>query len=316
MKILFLGTPEFALPSLNLLVEEGWEIGAVVTRPDCRAGRGRRKAIPPVKRRAEELGIEVWQPVRLTRPDFQKQLKNLSPELIVGVAYGKLIPPEVLACAVLGGINLHPSLLPRYRGAAPVQWALLNGESVAGVTVLYLSEEMDAGDILGQETVGIHPEENARILSGRLALRGARLLARVAKEIREGKANPRPQDESRVSYAPRLTKEDGKIDWGRTSREIFNLVRGLYPWPGAYTLFPTPKGDKLLKIIESRLYPQGQGEPGKILAAEEESFVVAAGEGALKIIALQLEGHRPLTAGEFLRGQKIQAGQFLGQASD
>ncbi len=307
-----MGTPEFALPSLEAIHREGWEIGAVLTRPDSSAGRGRRKAVPPVKLKAEELGLDVWQPVALSEPGLRERARDLAPDLIVGVAYGKLIPPDLLKLAPKGGINLHPSLLPRYRGAAPVQWALIEGESVTGVTVLYFTEKMDAGDILGQEQAGITPEDNAETLSERLAFTGARLLVRVIKEIEEGRAEGRPQDENLVSRAPLLKKEDGLIDWGKSSREISNLVRGLYPWPGAYTLLPTPKGNKRLKIIESSLRPKGEGRPGEVLAAEGEELIVAAGVGALEIVTLQLEGRRAVTAGEFLRGAKLRVGQLLG----
>ena len=313
MKILFLGTPEFALPSLEAIHREGWEIGAVLTRPDSSAGRGRKKTPPPVKSKAEELGLKVWQPPTLAGPRLREQARELAPDLIVGVAYGKLIPPDLLGAAPKGGINLHPSLLPRYRGAAPIQWALINGETVTGVTVLYFTEKMDAGNILGQEQVGIGPEDNAVTLSERLAFCGARLLVRVIGEIEEGRAKGRPQDETLVTRAPLLKKEDGLIDWERPAREISDLVRGLYPWPGAYTMLSTPKGDKRLKIIKSSLCPEGKGRPGEVLAAQGGRLIVAAGVGALKIAVLQLEGRRPIGAGEFLRGVRLEAGQLLGQ---
>ncbi|MDP8215425.1 MAG: methionyl-tRNA formyltransferase [Candidatus Euphemobacter frigidus] len=315
MKIVFMGTPVFALPGLDSLVNRGVEIAAVVTRPDRGAGRGRRLTPSPVKVRALALGLSVLQPERLKDRDFIALIKDISPNLIVVSAYGKFIPAEVLAGAKEGGINLHPSLLPRYRGAAPIQWALINGEVETGVTIISISDRMDAGYIFAQAPVAIFPEDNAETLGHRLAERGGELLSDVVEKLAQGSLVPRPQDESKVTLAPRLSKEDGRINWHRSATRIHNLVRGLYPWPGTFTTVPTLKGEKILKIIRCRPGPSSNGVPGEALEAEGDILSIAAGEGSLRILELQIEGKRPVTAGEFLRGYRISPGVILGGPS-
>ncbi len=312
MRIVFMGTPEFALESLNRLAA-GEEVAAVITRPDRPAGRGRRPVPPPVKTRAEELGLRVLQPARLSSPEFLAAVGELKPELFVVSAYGRFIPASLLELAGRGGINLHPSLLPRYRGAAPIQWALINGEEETGVSVISVAERMDAGDIWARKTLKIAPEDNAATLSRKLAREGGILLAEVVGKIGRGEIAPRPQDEKLATLAPRLTKEDGRIDWFRPAGEIVNRVRGLCPWPGTFTTLPGRRG-RTLKILAAEAVGTEGGRPGEILRAEGEELVAAAGEGAVRIRELQLEGKRALPTGEFLRGCRPAVGEILGSS--
>ncbi len=313
MRIVFMGTPEFALEGLERLTAEA-EVAAVITRPDRPAGRGRRPVPPPVKVRAEELGLRVLQPAGLSSPEFLTAAGELKPELFVVSAYGRFIPASLLELAGHGGINLHPSLLPRYRGAAPIQWALINGEEETGVSVISVAERMDAGDIWAQKTVRIAPEDNTATLSRKLAREGGELLAEVVTRMKTGEIAPRPQDERLATLAPRLTREDGRIDWSRPAGEIVNRIRGLHPWPGTFTTLPGRRG-RNLKILAAGAVGMEGGRPGEILRAEGGELVAAAGEGAVRIRELQLEGKRPLPAGKFLRGCRLAPGDLLGAPS-
>ncbi len=307
-----MGTPAFALPGLNDIHRRGVEIAAVVTRPDRPAGRGKILTAPPVKERGLELGLDIWQPASLKDPDLLNRIKDIRPDLVVVSAYGKFIPDEVLSLARYRGINLHPSLLPRYRGAAPIQWALINGDARTGVTIIEVAEKMDAGAIYARKPVDIFPDDNAGTLFKRLAEEGGQLLADVVEQIAEGKADPRPQDESNVTFAPRLSKAEGRINWSDTATDINNRIRGFYPWPGAFTTLSTPKGVRSLKIIRARVVPGGEGRPGEVLEADGDVFVVATGDGTLRLLEVQLEGKRPLAAEDFLRGHRISSGEILG----
>lgn len=313
MKIIFMGTPEFALPGLERLAA-GEEVAAVITRPDRPAGRGRRPVPPPVKTRAEKLGLRVLQPDKLSSPEFLAAVGELEPGIFVVSAYGRFIPASLLELAGHGGINLHPSLLPRYRGAAPIQWALINGERETGVSVISVAERMDAGDIWARKKVMIAPDDNAATLSRKLAREGGILLSEVVGKIDRGEIVPRPQDEKLATLAPRLTREDGRIDWSRPAGEIVNRVRGLCPWPGTFTTLPG-RGGRSLKILSAEAVGSERGRPGEILRAEGEELVAAAGEGAVRIRELQLEGKRPLPAEEFLRGCRPAPGDLLGDPS-
>lgn len=312
MKIIFMGTPVFALEGLERLVEGRFEVAAVITRPDRPAGRGRKPAPSPVKVRGRELGLKILQPADTADPETLAAVRKIEPDLFVVSAYGKFIPAGLLALAPRGGINLHPSLLPRYRGAAPIQWALINGERETGVSVISVAERMDAGDIWAQKPVAIRPEDNAGTLSRRLAREGGLLLAEVAGKMKRGEITPRPQDESRATVAPRLTKKDGRIDWRRPAAEIANRIRGLYPWPGSFTFLPPGLGGRTLKIIAVEPAESPGGKPGEILRVEKTDLVVAAGKGALRIRQLQLEGKQPLPAEDFLRGCPLPPGEILG----
>jgi len=313
MKIIFMGTPDFALPGLNEIYRRGIEIAAVVTRPDQPAGRGKRITASPVKERGLELGLEVWQPASLKDTDFLDRIREVSPDLVVVSAYGKFIPDKVLSLARYRGINLHPSLLPRYRGAAPIQWALINGDSQTGVTIIEVADKMDAGAIYGQRSVNILPDDNAGSLFQRLADAGGILLADVVEQIERGEADPRLQDENKVTLAPRISKEDGRINWHGSATDINNRIRGFYPWPGAFTTISTLKGIRSLKIIRAQVLGGGGGSPGEVLEADGDILIISTGDGTLRLLDIQLEGKRPLAAAEFLRGCRIVSGDILGK---
>jgi len=308
-----MGTPNFALPGLNEIYRRGIEIAAVVTQPDQPAGRGKRITASPVKERGLELGLEVWQPASLKDTDFLDRIREVSPDLVVVSAYGKFIPDKVLSLARYRGINLHPSLLPRYRGAAPIQWALINGDSQTGVTIIEVAEKMDAGNIYGQRSVDILPDDNAGSLSQILADAGGILLADIVELIERGKADPRLQDENKVTLAPRISKEDGRINWHVSATDINNRIRGFYPWPGAFTTISTLKGIRSLKIIRAQVLDGGGGSPGEVLEADGDILIISTGDGTLRLLDIQLEGKRPLAAAVFLRGCRIVSGDILGK---
>jgi methionyl-tRNA formyltransferase len=312
MKIAFLGTADFAVPSLDALVSAGHQAVAVITRPDRPSGRGRRLSEAPVKARARELGLSIRQPESLSHPEEIAYLREIAPGLIVSAAYGRLIPSAYLAAAAHGGINLHPSLLPRWRGAAPIAWALIAGDRETGVTVHRLVDRLDAGEIFAQEAFPITPDDDGLTLAARLSPEGARLLRAVVDQIENGRAAPFPQDDSRATLAPKLSKDDGLIDWAQPAETIHNRVRGFVPWPGSFTHLDRAGCRRLIKIHAARVVSAGSGEPGTILEAAEERLVIATGEGALLILRLQAEGGKAMAAGEFLRGFRLAAGERIG----
>jgi methionyl-tRNA formyltransferase len=311
LRVVFLGTPEFALPSLRALAV-ATTIAAVVTRPDQPAGRGRRMTPPPAAAAARALGLPVLQPESLRAAATLEALRALSPDLLVTVAYGRIIPPAVLALPPRGCINLHPSLLPAYRGAAPIQRAIADGASTTGVTIMYQSEELDAGDIILQHQVAIQPEETAGELATRLAELGAGLLVEAVDLIGRGAAPRQPQDHARATYAGRMTKADGALHWGRPARDLANQIRAVTPWPGAYTQW---RGG-LLKVWRARAGPGSVGaEPGTVLGADRSGVTVACGEGVLLLLDVQPEGGRRMPAEEFLRGHRLEPGERLSEAA-
>lgn len=307
-----MGTPEFAIPGLDEIYRRGINVAAIVTRPDRPAGRGRKLTASPIKERGLALGLKVWQPTSLKNPDFLDLVRKIGPELFVVSAYGKFIPSKLLAVAPHSGINLHPSLLPRYRGAAPIQWSLINGDNQTGVTVIEVAEKMDAGAIYAQRPVDILPEDNAASLSRRLAETGGDLLADVIEQIAAGGIRLRTQDESKVTFAPRITKSDGWVDWQDSAININNRIRAFNPWPGAITSIYTSKGVKILKIIQAQVINKGAGKAGEILHSENDLLIIATGNGSLRLLKIQLEGKRPLPVADFLRGQQVLPGQILG----
>jgi methionyl-tRNA formyltransferase len=314
MKLVFMGTPEFAVPSLDAVLAVG-EVAAVVTRPDKPRGRGLRVAPPPVAAAATQYALDVLQPATLRDPELLRQLAALRPNLIVVVAFGRIVPPEVLAVAPMGGINLHPSLLPRYRGAAPIARAIAAGETETGVTILHLSEELDAGDIILQRAVPIAPEDTTATLEPRLAQEGAALLAEAMRLLETGQAPRHPQDPARVTFAPKLTVEEALIRWSDPAQKIANLVRALDPWPVAYTV----RDGAALKIwraavVESGEVPPRQAAPGTVVAAGPDGFVIAAGDGAVKVLEVQPESGRRMRAADYLRGHPLALGTLLGTA--
>ena len=309
LRVVFFGTPQFALPIVRMLHEHE-ELVAVVTQKDRPRGRGRKLAPPPVKEWAEGAGVECVQPERLKDDEFVSWLESKKPDVICVAAYGKIIPKEILELPELGCINVHASLLPRWRGAAPVNWAIIAGDEMTGITIMQMDEGLDTGPILLQVETGIEPHERAGELSQRLAELGAKALHEALQRLKRGELEPKPQPEEGATYAPPITKEMAKIDWTKPARDIVNLVRGLHPSPCAYTLV----GGKRLKVHRARIESEDSGgaPPGTVISAER-SIVVAAGEGAVELTEVQFEGKRAMSAEEFLRGQRIGAGIRLGE---
>jgi len=306
-RIVFMGTPEFAVPSLKALIEAGHDIPAVVTQPDRPRGRGRRLEPPPVKLAAKEHGIEVLQPSGVREEGFMEKLKALEPDFLAVVAYGKILPRAVLDIPAKGCINLHASLLPKYRGAAPINRAIIDGEKETGVTTMLMDAGLDTGPMLLKERVAIGEEETAVELSQRLSVVGAGLLARTIGLLTEGRIEPEPQDARLSTYAPALKKTDGLIDWGRSAGEVRDLVRGLYPWPGAFTRW---KG-KVLKIHEGRVSKGGAGGagPGTIVSVDRDALGVKCAEGVFEVTSLQPENKRRMGAGDFIKGYRVTLGE-------
>lgn len=302
MKMIFMGTSSFARPSLQALVDAGHEVAAVVTQPDKPQGRGQKLAPPPVKELARSLGLPVLQPTKIREEGAIQALRALEPELAVVVAYGQLLPKAVLELPARGCMNLHGSLLPQYRGAAPIAWAILKGEKETGVTTMLIAEAMDSGPVLLQESTPIREEDTAGSLHDRLAEIGARLLVKTVAEFGGGRLLPRPQDHEKATYAPKLQKSDGLIDWGRSCRQIYNQIRGLDPWPGAYTCL---KGE-VLKIWSARPVEEARGgEAGEVLSEDDLGILVQAGEGALLVRELQPENRRRMRTKEYLAGHPL-----------
>lgn len=315
MKIVFMGTPNFALPSLRRVLKDGHQIQLLVTRPDRPKGRGRKIAPPPTKELAISQGIPVEQPTDLRRHDFYNRLKSLRPEVIVVVAYGKILPQELLDMPPYGGVNLHASLLPKYRGACPINWALINGEQETGVTTIKMNAEMDAGDILLARRVAIGAIETAEELEERLSLVGAELLSGTLARLQDGRLIPHPQEHSQATFAPRLKKEDGRIDWGKGASQIFNAIRGLVPWPGAYSTFRGKtvifRRGELFDVPAGEEFPVR--EPGEIVSLDKRGIVVQCGDGAyLLIVELQPESRRRMRAVDFVNGYRVKPGERFG----
>lgn len=313
MKIVFFGTPEFAVPALDAVLAVG-EVVAVVTRADRPRGRGLRVEPPPVARAANEYALEVLQPASLRDAELLARLRALAPDVGVLVAYGRIVPPEMLGLPPHGIVNVHPSLLPRYRGAAPVARAIAAGDIETGVTLLYLSEELDAGDVILQKTVPIASDDTTRTLTARLAEEGAALLAEALGLIEAGRAPRVAQDPSRATWAPRLTREEGEIDWSRPAPAIVSLIRACDPWPGAFTYL---KGREL-KIWRATpaMHPAAAAAPAGVVldvpAAEGAPLTVVAGEGVVQVHEVQPEAGRRMSAAAYARGRALQAGQVLG----
>jgi len=303
VRVVFMGTPDFAVPSLEALAASRHEVVAAVTNPDRPKGRGRRLAPPPVKEAAQALGIEVLQFDDLKGAETADHLKALQPDLFAVVAFS-LLPRRLLRVPRLGSVNLHPSLLPAYRGAAPLAWAVIDGVRRTGMTTFRLSRRMDAGDILLQENVEIGSEETAGELAVRLSRPGADLLVRSIDGLEEGTLEPRPQSEDGVSRAPKLGKEDGRLDWGRPAEELFNRVRGTNPAPGAWVVL----GGENFKIHRSAVVP-GVGPSGEVLVADgRNGLEVACGEGALRLLEVQPAGKGRMDGAAFVRGGRVAVG--------
>ncbi len=311
MDLIFCGTPAFAVPTLERLAELGHRVRLVVTQPDRPRGRGMEMAFSPVKAAALKLGLPVVQPEKIkTNEEFRAQLSEIAPEAIVVVGYGRIIPQWMIELPPLGNLNVHASLLPKYRGAAPIQWAIASGETVTGVTIMRIDAGLDTGDILTQAEEPIGPAETAVTLAPRLATLGAALMAATLPKLQRGEILPQPQDHSKASLAPILTKEDGHIDFSRIAKAISDRLRGFQPWPGAYTSFrgkqltvhwATPR-DSRSPIIA----------PGEIVFENDGLYVGAAGPSMLELHEVQLEGKKRMSARDFANGYRPQRGERLG----
>jgi len=310
MRLVFMGTSQFAVPSLRNLILAGYDIPLVVTQPDRPAQRGRKLTPPPVKLLADEFGITLIQPESIRTAEFAAEIKRMEPQVIVVVAYGKILPENILKIPPLGCINLHGSLLPAYRGAAPIQRALMAGETTVGVTTMYMDKTMDTGDIILQRAIDLTGDEDYGEISGRLSEIGADLLLETLEQVEWG-INPRvPQDHSQATYAPPLTAEDELIKWEMKSRNIRDQIRGLSPEPGAYTWL---NGDKLKIFKAQTVETENAGQPGEIVKViPNEGFVVSAGQGALLVLEVQKAGKKRISAAEFLRGSRLREGDRLG----
>jgi len=305
--LVFCGTPGFAVPTLDRLVESGFQVGLVVTQPDRPKGRGLEVVSSPIKQSALQLGLPIVQPETIkNNADFRSRLSDLDPDAIIVVGYGRIIPQWMLELPPLGNINLHASLLPKYRGAAPIQWAIARGENVTGVTTMKIDAGLDTGDILLQQEIPIAPDDTAETLGPKLAAVGADLTVATLASLRGGTIQPRKQDNSKATLAPILKKEDGRIDFSRTATEILNRLRGFRPWPGAYSQFRSKNLQIRQAIAFAQLVPPAE------LRVDGTQVFVGCGEGtAIEIVELQLEGKKPTSASDFVRGYRPQSGERL-----
>jgi methionyl-tRNA formyltransferase len=310
MRLVFCGTPEFAVPSLEALAEAGHDIALVVTQPDRPVGRKQELQASAVKQAALKRGIEVVQPEKIrNNAEFEARLRQIAPEAIAVVAYGRIIPAWMLALPRLGNINVHGSLLPKYRGAAPIQWALANGEVVTGVTTMLLDAGLDTGPMLRRRDLAVGAEETSVEISPKLAALGADLLVETLAGLEAGTVKPQPQDEAQATLAPLLKREDGRIDFARTAREIFNRWRGFQPWPGAYAEF---RGEKLIaRRLAVASAAAGNAEPGQLIS-DSDKLLVACGAGSwVELAEVQPAGRRAMSGVEFIRGHGLRAGERL-----
>lgn len=307
-----MGTPDFSVGTLKALAAAGHEIAGVVSQPDKPKGRGKNLHPTPVKEAAMELGLPVYQPKKVRDPEFLEVLKELNPEVIVVVAFGQLIPKSILELAPYGCINVHASLLPKYRGAAPIQWAVIDGEPETGVTIMRMDEGLDTGDMISKVTVPVSADETGGSLFDKLSEAGAKLLVETLPSLEEGTAVFEKQpEESPTAYAGMIKKSMGDLDWNRPAEELERLIRGLNPWPSAYTKLD----GKTLKIWKAQVLEEKEEEekqmPGTILSTDQQEFKVKTGKGILKITELQLEGKKRMDTSSFLRGYHLEGGKVL-----
>jgi methionyl-tRNA formyltransferase len=311
MILVFCGTPRFAVPTLEKLVEAGHAVPLVVMQPERPRGRGMEMTLSPVKEAALRLGLSIAQPDKIKSNDeFRTQVAGIRPDAIIVVGYGRIIPQWMIDLPRFGNLNLHASLLPKYRGAAPIQWAIANGESSTGVTTMRIDAGLDTGDILLQRELPIEPEDTAETLGPKLAAVGAELMVETLRGLESGQVRPVPQDHAKATLAPILRKEDGRIDFARTANEVFNRLRGFQPWPGAYTTFRS----KTLQVHKARPSERSVPlDPGEI-AVKLTQLVAGCGHGsALELVEIQMEGKRRMLAREFINGYRPKTGDHLGQ---
>ncbi len=312
LRIVFFGTAEFACPTLVALEqEESSEVLGVVTQPDRPQGRTLRFRPSAVKETARSLGLTVWQPERCREEGFAARLRELKADLFVVAAYGQILPQMLLDIPPLGAINVHASLLPKYRGAAPIQWAIANGDAETGVTIMRMEAGLDTGPMVAAEAIPIWDDDDAQTLHDRLATLGADLLSRTLPGYQSGDIRPVKQDESLASYARKVEKQDGRIQWRHPANVVSRRLRAFTPWPGAFALLPGA-GRRRLKVLSAEPVARDDGEPGEILRADQDSFLVSCGEGALQLLDVQREGGRRMSSGEFLKGYPMEPGLRLG----
>ena len=307
MKIIFMGTPDFAAASLEALIASKHEIMAVVTQPDKPKGRKGELTPSPVKAIAVEKGIKVYQPVRVREQEFVEILRGYNPDVIIVVAFGQIIPESILEIPKYGCVNIHGSLLPKYRGAAPIQWAVLDGEKETGVTTMLMDKGIDTGDILLKRVINLAVDETAGSLFDKLMVLGAETILETLEGLENGSITPEKQGESPTDYAKMLTKAMGLIDFTRTAAELDCFIRGMNPWPSAYTVLD----GKTLKIWKAKPV-DGNGGAGSVLSVGKDSFIVCCGENALEILEVQLEGKKRMSAGDFLKGTHLEPGTEFG----
>lgn len=307
MRIVFMGTPEFAVPSLRVLLEHHYEIPAVVTASDKPRGRGRQVGFSPIKNFALERKLPILQPERLNDPAFVRQLASLKPDLIVVVAF-RILPKDVFTIPRFGSFNLHASLLPKYRGAAPIHWAIINGETETGVTTFFLQEKVDTGSVILQARVRIGPDETAGELHDKLAEVGAEVVLQTVRLIELGKATPRPQDDRLATPAPKIYKDDCRIDWTKSAQQVHNLVRGLSPTPCAWTMHAAKQLKIYRTAIDTGQTPSGNAKPGEVVRAEKDQLLVNTGDGVIVVREIQQEGRKRMSVEEFLRGYPLRVG--------
>ncbi len=310
MRILFMGTPDFAVPCLEAMVNHGYEVVSVITQPDRPKGRGKKVLPSPVKAKAMEFGIDVLQPKKIKEKEFIQAIKSIEIDCIVVVAYGQILPKGILQLPEKGCINVHASLLPKFRGAAPIHWSIINGEEKTGITTMYMDEGLDTGDMILKEEVSIGKEMTTGELHDILSNLGAKVLIETLKLIESSKAPRMSQDDSKSSYAPMLDRELGLVDWQNNSQDIYNLVRGLNPWPVAYTMY---KGTKM-KIWKCTItHEDTNGEPGQITKVNKEGIHVITGKGSIVIEEIQFPNSRKMRVDEYIRGNTIEDSILLGE---
>ena len=308
MKIVFMGTPDFSVGALESIIEAGHEVAAVVTQPDKKKGRGREVQFTPVKETALKHNLTIYQPVKVRDEEFMDILRKINPDVIVVTAFGQILPKSILGLAKYGCINIHASLLPKYRGAAPIQWTIIDGEEKTGVTTMQMNEGIDTGDILETTEIVIEEKETGGSLFAKLEEAGAKLIVKTLENVEKGDIHPVKQDDSKSNYAKMLTKELGNIDFNKTAAEIERLIRGLNPWPSAYTKL----GDKTLKIWDADVVDREyDGRCGEIVDIDKTSVYIKTGEKTLAVNELQLEGKKRMDTSVFLLGYKVEKGVIL-----
>jgi len=310
LKIVFMGTPVFAVPCLEMLINEEYEIAAVVTQPDRPKGRGNKLEAPPVKTKAMEYGIRVLQPEKLRTGEFAEQLREIKPDLLITVAYGRILPKEVLDIPPLGCINVHASLLPKYRGAAPIQRAVINGDKITGITTMYTELEMDTGDMLVRKSLAIEDNMTYGELHDRLSDLGSETLKETLEQLKKGTLKREPQNHCEATYADMIKKDIEKIDWNNPASDIHNLVRGLNPMPGAFTLYK----EERLKIWRTKIIDQDSSgyQPGTISRVDKDSVIVACGKGFVNLLEVQPESCKKMPVEQYIRGHRVCEGEKLG----